>query len=411
MEGSASPQGGDQNYNNDADYGEYDESMDTGADGGNLGEGDEYAEGDEQQGYDDEGGGGEDMYDEEGYDDEYEQGEGGEYDDEYEGEYYDEYDDEQQGEEEYYDDQYDQNMSSSSSSSSSSSNGSETSPKLVIKALPTMRFSLGGNTYSSQEPQQQQQHSDTKKLPNLKFTLTMPPPGQQQQQQQQPFQHRGPGRPRLGRPPGPKPKPKSYPFPVIGADGRDRKSLGNAKIVLACDMEGNVIKEYLTGKLAAFDCKVSQSDVSMCCRGIKDSASGFKFRFKEAKHVLPDKNMKMLKGYAIEEVKVGTDPAAAGDGGLSLRPTKLRHNREASASLMANTKTQKTNKEREMEKKNKLKEIQQIKVRKWTKQLVSMKNCPFQVIKWVPKGTASLALRDHLQKQQAKFKKKGLRLL
>ena len=63
----------------------------------------------------------------------------------------------------------------------------------------------------------------------------------------------------------------------------DRKNGINnkgCKAVLKCDMDGNVIKEYHSTQFAFRDTGISQGNLSAVCRGLRNHAGGFKWKYK-----------------------------------------------------------------------------------------------------------------------------------
>lgn len=57
---------------------------------------------------------------------------------------------------------------------------------------------------------------------------------------------------------------------------RQRK---NAKAVECLDLSGKVIGQYRSGIEAVKALNIQQGDISLCCRGLKDSINGYRFRF------------------------------------------------------------------------------------------------------------------------------------
>lgn len=53
----------------------------------------------------------------------------------------------------------------------------------------------------------------------------------------------------------------------------------NAKAVECLDMAGNTINIFRSGLLASQAFSIQQEDISLCCRGLKDSINGYRFRF------------------------------------------------------------------------------------------------------------------------------------
>ena len=64
------------------------------------------------------------------------------------------------------------------------------------------------------------------------------------------------------------------------AQAKRTKRVGsNAKAVECLDLEGNIIETFRSGMAAASKMNIPQGDISLCCRGVKFSVSGYRFRF------------------------------------------------------------------------------------------------------------------------------------
>ena len=63
------------------------------------------------------------------------------------------------------------------------------------------------------------------------------------------------------------------------AGGRVKKEKSNAKSVECLDMDGNVIAVYPSGIAISTALNIQQGDISLCCRGLKYSINGYRFRF------------------------------------------------------------------------------------------------------------------------------------
>jgi hypothetical protein len=53
------------------------------------------------------------------------------------------------------------------------------------------------------------------------------------------------------------------------------------KAVEVLDMDGNLIKKYESGSEATKALNITQGEISLCCRGLKKSYGGYRFRFSE----------------------------------------------------------------------------------------------------------------------------------
>lgn len=73
----------------------------------------------------------------------------------------------------------------------------------------------------------------------------------------------------------------------------------NAKAVECLDLDGNLIEVYRSGMLASQALNIQQGDISLCCRGLKHSVGGFRFRFFGESDLL-ENITKIKKGFVIE---------------------------------------------------------------------------------------------------------------
>ncbi len=88
-----------------------------------------------------------------------------------------------------------------------------------------------------------------------------------------------------------------------------RETKNNAKPVEVYDMEGNLLNTYRSGIAAAQAMGFQQGDISQCCRGMKDSFGGYRFKFVDTvytKAIEASAAKSLKRGYAIEYV---TEPA------------------------------------------------------------------------------------------------------
>ena len=85
-----------------------------------------------------------------------------------------------------------------------------------------------------------------------------------------------------------------------------RKGKSNAKAVQVFDLEGNLIETYKSGILAAQALGILQGDISLCCRGLKPSVNGYKFKFVGDYDDINLDSTKLKRGYAIETVVEGS---------------------------------------------------------------------------------------------------------
>jgi len=60
---------------------------------------------------------------------------------------------------------------------------------------------------------------------------------------------------------------------------KTKRERSNAKAVECLDLDGNIIETFRSGMAAASKMNIPQGDISLCCRGVKFSVSGYRFRF------------------------------------------------------------------------------------------------------------------------------------
>lgn len=87
----------------------------------------------------------------------------------------------------------------------------------------------------------------------------------------------------------------------------NNKERSNAKPVEVYDLDNNLLKIYNSGTLAARDLNIQQGDISLCCRGMKASIGGYKFKFSGTHHIERPEGMKLKRGFAYVPVMDGPD--------------------------------------------------------------------------------------------------------
>lgn len=80
---------------------------------------------------------------------------------------------------------------------------------------------------------------------------------------------------------------------------RDRTN--NAKSVECLDLEGKVLHLFKSGLEASHILNISQGDISQCCRGLKHSFMGYRFRFYGEIEDKFETNKLLKKGFALVE--------------------------------------------------------------------------------------------------------------
>lgn len=66
---------------------------------------------------------------------------------------------------------------------------------------------------------------------------------------------------------------------VLAQQENSKRQRNNAKAVECMDLSGTVIATYRSGLEAVQALGVAQGDISLCCRGMKDSVGAYRFRF------------------------------------------------------------------------------------------------------------------------------------
>jgi hypothetical protein len=80
--------------------------------------------------------------------------------------------------------------------------------------------------------------------------------------------------------------------------GNKKRERSNAKAVECLDLEGNLIEVFRSGMAASMKLGIPQGDISLCCRGMKPSVMGYKFRFSgEAEE---RQALRLKKGFVID---------------------------------------------------------------------------------------------------------------
>lgn len=76
----------------------------------------------------------------------------------------------------------------------------------------------------------------------------------------------------------------------------------NAKAVECLDMDGNLIEVFRSGLAASTKLNIPQGDISLCCRGLKRSVAGYRFRFQGDLEDRTEFKLRRGYGYVLEPV-------------------------------------------------------------------------------------------------------------
>jgi hypothetical protein len=85
-------------------------------------------------------------------------------------------------------------------------------------------------------------------------------------------------------------------FTDAGAASTNKRERSNAKAIECLHLEGNLIEVFRSGQAAATKLNMPQGDISLCCRGMKHQANGFRFRFLFGDQQDPSE-FKLKRGY------------------------------------------------------------------------------------------------------------------
>jgi hypothetical protein len=171
------------------------------------------------------------------------------------------------------------------------------------------------------------------------------------------------------------------------------KDKANTKPVECYDLQGNFIQVFKSGKIAALELNVQQSDISLCCRGLKATVGGYKFRFAGITEAQFPDGLKPKRGFAYvpidfdttkQETSHRTTRASRGEYGLNV-PRLVSSSMGGSKVILAPS---------------------TVKSRKWIQAM--MKAGPFIVQKWVPdRAQPTEALQAYRPKGERKKKSGG----
>ena len=95
----------------------------------------------------------------------------------------------------------------------------------------------------------------------------------------------------------------------LSSSSKKKEQRSNAKSVECFDLTGNLLYVFKSGMIASQTLNISQGDISQCCRGVKRSHMGYKFRF---------------SGDAVDRKK-----GSWKDGEVNLRADLMRSTRQA----------------------------------------------------------------------------------
>ena len=82
----------------------------------------------------------------------------------------------------------------------------------------------------------------------------------------------------------------------------DKREKSNAKAVECLDLDGNLIEIFKSGLAASVKLNIPQGDISQCCRGLKRSVAGYRFRFHGDTEDRSEFKLKRGYGYVLEPV-------------------------------------------------------------------------------------------------------------
>ena len=94
-------------------------------------------------------------------------------------------------------------------------------------------------------------------------------------------------------------KPSEDQLAADGLSGKKRER-SNAKAVECLDMDGNLVELFRSGMSASMKLGIPQGDISLCCRGLKSSVMGYKFRFYG--ETAEKQALRLKKGFVLEGI-------------------------------------------------------------------------------------------------------------
>lgn len=95
--------------------------------------------------------------------------------------------------------------------------------------------------------------------------------------------------------------PETIPDSELSQEELARRQKSNAKAVECLDLDGNLIKLYKSGMAASQELNIPQGDISLCCRGLKLSHMGYRFRFYGDKQIKFE-TTKLKRGFVVEPI-------------------------------------------------------------------------------------------------------------
>lgn len=166
----------------------------------------------------------------------------------------------------------------------------------------------------------------------------------------------------------------------IEEEKREKKRRRTTKPIEVLDMAGNVILSFQSGLECSAAINVTTGDISACCRGVKESVGGYRFRFKDEE----DRNLLKKVGYGDDD-KNGLDmDIRYGLGSIGLRSSRSTASRISSNLGMSGSNGDLTGIDfDQIYGINKKKLIPAaLKSRKWEKKVVKIGN--YMTVRWVP---------------------------
>lgn len=183
---------------------------------------------------------------------------------------------------------------------------------------------------------------------------------------------------------------------ALSGAGMKKRERSNAKAVECLDLAGNTIQVFRSGMLASQAFNIQQGDISLCCRGLKYSAGGYRFKFHgDAEDKF--ESMRMRKGGYV-----GFEYGGGEDGSSKLlRSTRKSRNDTGLAPHQM---------QEFIDPKNIMKCIRDISVRRFKRALVQVG--PLVVTKWIPVNNHApdptlQKLLPRFQDVNKKYMKKG----
>uniref|UniRef100_A0A7S3HSC3 Uncharacterized protein n=1 Tax=Spumella elongata TaxID=89044 RepID=A0A7S3HSC3_9STRA len=181
-------------------------------------------------------------------------------------------------------------------------------------------------------------------------------------------------------------KPTEDQLTADGLSGKKRER-SNAKAVECLDMDGNLVELFRSGMSASMKLGIPQGDISLCCRGLKSSVMGYKFRFYG--ETAEKQALRLKKGFVLEGIGLDNNMKVEMTRTTRASRGEYGQGRGAGGGYDAPGRS--------------LLDPPELKSRKWHQEIV--RAGPFLVTKWIPStAEPTPALHSRIPKNAAEAK-------